>query len=252
MSSAERICDGAIVALAALLAAGLLAGCATTQQEAARLQLNSARIRASAAAVRVTREDPQLAVGPVELIRGAARCAVLVVIRNRTDRPLSDLPVSVGIRDSRGAPRYLNAIAGLPYFGAHVAGIAAHGTLRWVFTTARLLPAHARPFARVGFAQPGLAPAPRLLPAIDAVRIRSTALGGDSSELSLVVRNLSGVPQYQLPVYAFVQRGRTYLAAGGAMIAHLASDASTTLRLRLLGASGGARVQVEAPPTIFQ
>jgi hypothetical protein len=75
---------------------------------------------------------------------------------------------------------------------------------------------------------------------------------GDPSKLFLVVRNLSGVPQYQLPVYAFVQRGSRYLAAGGAIIAHLTSDASTSLRLRLLGDAAGARVQIETPPSIFQ
>ncbi len=242
----------AAVLVATLIAAGPLAGCATTQQEAVRLQLNGARIRAGEQAVRVTRPDPAVAVRTVELIDGATRSAVLVVIHNRTAGPISDLPISIGARGSSGALSYLNAIPGLPYFGDHLPAIPAHGTLHWIFTAARRLPDGVRLFALVGTPPSATATRPRSLPMISAVLIGSTTVTVNSSELSLDVRNRSGVPQYQLPVYAFVQRGGRYLAAGDATIAHLSSNASTTLSLRLLGVWNGARVQIETPPTIFQ
>ncbi len=252
MRSAERHHGARRAAvLTVLLAAGPLAGCATTQQEAARLQLNSARIRASEVAVVVHKAGPAVVAGAVAMITGTAGSAVLVVVRNRTRSPIGDLPISVGILAAGGARAYLNATAGLPYFDTHLPGVPARGSLRWVFTTARRLPARARPFALIGPAQAPGASYPQTLPAISA-RIRSSSARDNISTLSLVVHNLSGVPQYQLPVYAFVRRGSRYLAAGGALIAHLTSDASTKLQLRLLGDDFGASVQVETPPSIFQ
>ncbi|MGO9901575.1 MAG: hypothetical protein ACLP0J_18250 [Solirubrobacteraceae bacterium] len=252
MRSVELIGTRAGALVAALVAAGPLAGCATTQQEAARLQLNSARIRSSAHAVRVTRADPAVAVRTVQLIDGVTRSAVLVVIHNHTAQPISDLPISIGTRGAGGALRYLNAIAGLPYFGDHIPAISAHGTLHWIFTMARRLPGGVRLFALVGAPPSVTATRPRSLPMISAALIASTTVTVSSSDLSLDVRNRSGVPQYQLPVYAFVQRGSRYLAAGVATVAHLSSNASTTLHLRLLGALKDARLQIQTPPTIFQ
>jgi hypothetical protein len=250
--SAELIATRMTVLVATLIAAGPLAGCATTQQEAARLQLNSARIRASAYAVKVTRRDPAVAVRTVELIDGGTRSAVLVVIHNRMAAPISDLTISIGTRGPSGARRYLNAIAGLPYFGDHIPAIPAHGTLNWIFTIGRRLRAGTRLFALVGAPPSAVAARPPSLPRISAALVRSTVVTAAAAELSLEVRNHSAVPQYQLPVYAFVRRGGSYLAAGSATIAHLTRNASTTLSLRLLGVSKGARVVIQTPPTIFQ
>ncbi len=251
MRSAERNRARRAAVVTVLLAAGPLAGCATTQQEAARLQLNSARIRASEVSVVVQSRDPAVASDPPALITGAAGSAILVAVRNLEASPVSDLPISVGIISADGTRDYLNATAGLPYFDTHLPGVPERGSLRWVFTTARRLPARARLFALVGEGPAPGASHPQTLPAISA-RIHPSSERANVSTLSLVVHNLSGVPQYQLPVYAFVRRGSRYLAAGGAIIAHLTSDHSTKLQLRLLGDASGAPVQVETPPSIFQ
>ena len=104
MRSAERHHGARRAAvLTVLLAAGPLAGCATTQQEAARLQLNSARIRASEVAVVVHKAGPAVVAGAVAMITGTAGSAVLVVVRNRTRSPIGDLPISVGILAAGGA-----------------------------------------------------------------------------------------------------------------------------------------------------
>lgn len=233
------------------MAAGPLAGCSTTQQEAARLQLNSARIRASENAVRVTRSDPDVSVGSVVLIRGQAQSAILVVIRNATSTPLSDLTISVGLRAGARGPRYVNAIAGLTYFGAHLPAIPAGGVLRWVFVTSSRIPPRASAFARVG-SPPAWASMPAVLPTVSAAPVRTLPAGPHASELTVRVSNTSGMPQYQLPVYAYARRGARYLAAGSTIIAQLASGASTTLRLRLVGAVGSGSIGVQITPTIFQ
>ena len=232
-------------------AAGPLAGCTTTQQKAARVQLNDARIRASEVATVVTAGNPAVRVGSVSLISGRGRTALLVVIHNLVNKPISDLPILVGVRTGAGKRVYLNAAAGLPYFASHLPGIAAGGTLHWVFTTARKLARNARPFALVGPApQPPLTIAGSL-PEITARVLGRSTIADRPAELRLVVHNLSSVPQYQLQVYAYARGERDYLAAGSATIANLSGGSTTTVRLRLAGRPGRAPVQVEASATIY-
>jgi hypothetical protein len=69
--------------------------------------------------------------------------------------------------------------------------------------------------------------------------------------LAVRLHNLSGIPQYQLPVYAFARRGGRLVAAGTTSITTLDGSSDQTVRLALLGHADGARLTVEALPTIF-
>ena len=246
--------------LAGLAAAGSLTACSTTQQEAARLQLNSARIRASEVPTRVTVPGHAVRVARVALVTAGGRTAFIVQVHNPATRAVSDLPISVGVRIGARRTVYVNSQSPqeYSYFDAHLPMVAARGTLTWVYTTDRHLPAHSRPFAIVG-GQPS--------PAIGRVNqvpvIRASALTGTlatagarsrggASRLAIALHNLSGVPQYQLQVYAFAQTAGRYVAAGGITVSHLGSQGSKTLSLGLLGSLDHARLQIEALPTIFQ
>jgi hypothetical protein len=174
----------------------------------------------------------------------------VVVITNRSRATVSDLPISVGVRGTAGK-RYLNDLAGLPYFGAHIPAIAAGGSLTWVFSTRRRLPAGAHPFALVGVPSAPLPAGGSVLPALSADQVRTVGPQGRSGGLTVAVRNDSGIPQYQLPVYAYVRSARGFLAAGSATITQLASNSSARLRLHLLGGAAARPVQLEVPPTVF-
>ncbi len=73
-----------------------------------------------------------------------------------------------------------------------------------------------------------------------------------ASRLAIALHNLSGVPQYQLQVYAFAELGGRYVAAGNVTVPHLGSQSRQKLALGLLGKLDHARLQIEALPTIFQ
>lgn len=229
------------------LAAVALAGCATTQQEATRVQLNSARLRAAQLAVRVTRADPDVVVGRPALIGSPADSAVVVTVGNRTDHPISDLPISVGVLGPRGRRVYLNSAAGLDYFQTHIPAIAGHGSLTWVFVVARPA-ADKHAFAVVGF--PGSV-GPVISAALPRLTISATA-SASARELALTIENRSAVPQYQLPVYAIARRGPRLVGAGEATVAHLGTHSSTQLQLALLGDPARGALTLEAPPTIFK
>ena len=227
----------------------LLAGCTTTQQKAARLQLNNARLRLNETRLRLGDRSSEVRVDSVDLVatRTRAEAAVVVTIRNQTSKPVSDLPVLVGLSLRGGHRTNLNAAAGLSYFRNHLPAIPSHGELNWVLTLHRRLPAGAKPFAIVGTASPTTATAIGALP---AVRVTSVKTSG--SDTSFTVLNSSSVSQYQLPVYAVARRGQRWVAAGQTTIDELDGGHSAQLRLALVGNPAGASLSFEAPPTIFK
>jgi hypothetical protein len=235
-----------------LAAATALAGCETTMQEAARIQINDARIRASEVGVRISHSIRTVSVTDVALVRGSHTTAFVVSIRNLSGAPTSDLAVSVGVRLADRKLVYANSTAGLPYFSTHIAEVGRRATLDWVFTTGRTFPSGSRPFARVGAAAV-LSPEPHASPVPGVTgRLLAPPAGGAGGEAATVlVRNRSSMPQYQLPVYAYVRRGDRYLAAGVASIATLPSGSSATIKVPLAGHPAGGAITVEVPATIF-
>jgi hypothetical protein len=254
-SPTHRRTPAAVATTAVLAGAAVLAGCSTTQQEAARLQLNAARIRASEQPTVVTVPGQAVEVTRVARLVAGSGTAFVVQVRNSGPQPVSDLPISVGVRVGSNRPIYVNrqSPAEFSYFAAHLPLVAAGATLTWVYTTDRRLPAHARPFALVGGTPSNTAPRAKPLPVIWASAApASTASAAGASPLAVSLRNLSSVPQYQLQIYAVAERAGRYVAAGTFTVPHLGSNATRTLKLPILGPIDHARLQIEAAPTIFQ
>lgn len=228
------------------------AGCATTQQEAARLQLGSARIRATQVGVRVRASNPEISVQGVGLVAGRGHeRAIVVRLRNLAAHPVSDLPISVGVIDGRGHRTYLNAAAGIQYFLTHIPAVPAGGSLTWVFTTRRALPPGARPFAVVGREVPPLVGALHALPKLAVTTVGEIVRSNASRHVRVTVRNLSSIPQYGLQVYVVARRTGRYVSAGRATIDHLGQGASTVLDMALVGAGRAAPLTPQASPTVF-
>lgn len=236
----------ACVGVAVIMGAGTLAGCVSTQQKAAWLRLNNARIVASQNGTRVTARSATVAVTRIVVVASGRRTAFVLTVRNAGRRAVSDLPISVGYDVPHHHKVYLNAASGIAYFAAHLPAIAGRRSLTWVYTSGRRLPAGARPFARVG-ADPAIPGS--TVDQLPVIRARATSVGSALVEVS--VQNLSGIPQYQLPLYAVAERDGRAVAAGQASLGELAGDSSQTVRLRLLGRAGPAPILVQAPPTIF-
>jgi hypothetical protein len=255
-SGTDRRALVAVATTAVLAGAAALAGCSTTQQEAARLQLNAARIRASEQRTQVTVPGRTVDVTRVARVVTGGRTAFVVQVRNPGTQPVSDLPISVGVRVENKRPVYVNrqSTAELSYFDAHLPLVEPGATLTWVYTTDRRLPARARAFALVGGTPSNRAPRSNPLPVIraSAVATVTTASAADGSPLAVSLHNLSSVPQYQLQVYAVAERAGRYVAAGDFTVPHLGSNASSRLKLPILGHINHARLQIEAAPTIFQ
>ena len=234
------------VALAMAIALPL-AGCTTTMHAAQRERLESARQRAALQPTRVTSPNPRVSASALTAVRSGGQTALIVTVTNHSARAVSDLPISVGYRTAAGNDVYLNAGADLSYFDAHLPLIRAGRALTWVYTTQRRVPIGLSTFARIGSKRS----VPALLTELSvhiAVGYRA-ASGGRS--LSVRLRNATGVPQYELQVYAYATRDGHYVAAGSATVADLDSGASDRLRLPLVGSSTN-QLHVDAVPTILQ
>lgn len=247
MRSGSRI-GAALVGLATLPLGVLLSGCVTTQQVAARARLVDARIRASQTPLRLTRESPDVRVTRVSLLHGLGGTALAVALRNTSTRSLTDLPIVVGLTTAAGRKLYLNRSANVDYLDNHVVVLPARGLVTWVYTSSGRLPSAARPFAEVGVTQLP-EPVAGTLPRVAVTRVPS---GSSSAALTLSVSNLSGIPQYSVPVYAVAVRSGRWLAAGRAIVAHLGTHGQATVRLTLLGSPRAASLRLSVLPTIFQ
>lgn len=247
MRSASSRAYRCVVAGAAIVCAGSLAGCVTTQETAARLRLNSARILASQNSTRVTVAGHTVAVTGIALVAAPHQTGFVVTVRNPGARSISDLPISVGYRVRGRRDVYLNAGSVSAYFDSHLPAVAAHSSLTWVYAAPQRLPRGARPFAHVGSVPAVPGAAMTVAPAIQA----GVRTAGGGNVVTVAVHNLSGVPQLQLPVYAVAERDGRTVAAGELTLSQLAGDATQTLQLRLLGRVGSSPVRVQAPPTIF-
>jgi hypothetical protein len=239
---ARSICPAAL-----LVSAGLLAGCTTTQHEALRMQVDSARERAAVLTTKVTAANPLVSAKVTATVAQGGKTALVVSVRNRGAKAVTDLPISVGY-SLPGKPRvYLNAASGLGYFESHLPAIFAGRSRIWVYTADRALPKGAQPFAFVG--------SKRSVSAVltdPDVRIGLKVLSAGARALRIGLQNSTSVPQYQLQVYAYAERGGRYVAAGNTTVTDLGAGSHQSLTLGLVGALQGATVQVEAIPTILQ
>jgi hypothetical protein len=246
--SASRL-RGVAAATGALAVALPLAGCTTTQHEAQRVQLESARQRAALKATRVAVANATVTPTSVATVSAGGRTAFVVTVRNAGARWVTDLPISVGYQRADGTRTYLNASANLNYFQAHLPAIAAGRSLTWVYTVAsHAVPRRARLFAIVG-TKPST-PA-RLTETNVRIGLDVGYFTGGGS-VTVHLDNPSSVPQYQLQVYAYARHASRYVAAGNLTVALLGAGSKQRVRVPLVRVVPSANLHVEAIPTILQ
>jgi hypothetical protein len=226
-------------------AAVLLTGCVTTQDRNARAKLSAERQIAAREPLRLGARNAQVDVASATLVRGRGRnrTAVVVELRSRAATPLTDLPIAVGVRLRGGKRLALNGGRDLSWFETHVAALAPHTTTTWVFTARRRVPTGAHAYAQVGV--PSAKPGSR---ASSLPRLQADDFGGGRVR----VRNVSDIPQVDLPVYAVARIDGRPVAAGRASIPKLSGDSETTIAVPLVGARNAPPAQVHVLPTIFE
>jgi hypothetical protein len=220
--------------------ATVVSGCATTQDANKRASINADRILASRQPLDLKGADRDVQVVRTSVINGKDGSAIVVVLRNRGDEPVNDLPIEVGPEGGEA----VNTRPNVPYFQSHAPAIGPGQKATWVYVSKEPLHSSAA-FAKVGTA----ANPPTRAGSVSELDTGGSARG---SSVRAEVTNDLGIPQYDLDVYAVARRGGRYVAAGRANLEHLGVSKTARFTLPLVGDAKGAHVQIFAPQTLFQ
>lgn len=250
--SARTTSRAAIAVLTACLTAAVASGCGftTTQQKDAWLGVKAERTLVKPQNIKIGKPDPDIEVTGTSIVRGDKETAITVGVKNTSEHPVNDLPIAVGIKGDNTDGGYLNLTKGVKYFESHIPALAAGEAKTWVFVSKHDVP-DGEPFAEVGErATPPLTVA-ESLPGLEVTQTgtSSTKAGGT---VELEVSNVSGVPQYDVEIYATASKGGNVVAAGTASLDELEGGHSDSVKLALVGDPKDATVDVFAPPTIFK
>jgi hypothetical protein len=231
------------VGMSLVVLATALSGCATTQDANKRAEITAGRILASRKPLELRGTDSNVQVVQTSMLSGKSGSAIVVVLRNRGDEPVNDLPIAVGPQG--GQP--VNTRANVPYFQSHAPAIAPGAETTWVYMSKEKI-GSGQAFARVG--------APSAHPLTTAGHVSdldvndSSSKGGTSARAR--VSNQTGIPQYDLNVFAVARKGGRYVAAGRISLEHLGVSKSAHVSLPLIGDAKGGQLQIFAPQTLFQ
>jgi len=241
------VSEALVIGLAAALVMVVLSGCESTQSRSARLAAQ-ANTKLNANGLSVRRATRQVKVRDTRVIQDGNGTAAVVVLQNRTHRPLAAVPVAIEALDARDRSVFRNDEPGLEPSLTGPAYLAPGGTIAWV--NDQLLPAGTprRLKVKVGAPRRGA----RRPPAIALTRARRQA--DPVSGIAAVgrVTNRSKVTQRDIVVYGVARRGRRIVAAGRAQIEKLPRGKRKSFQLFFIGDPRGARIELAAPPTTFK
>jgi hypothetical protein len=238
----------AIVAgLAALSVAGLTA-CESTQSKSAALEEQGSKLLLDDTGLQVEKESTDVKAVSTALLTDANGSAVVVTVRNESDKDLTDVPISVDVLDAKGRSVYKNDIPGIEQGLAAVPYVPAGGTADWVHDQILATGVPKTVKVKIGASTATFAGE---LPEID---VSEPAIEGDpvsGIEATGDVVNRTGEEQGRLLLYAIARRGSKVVAAGRGAIDHLKA---TTRPLRydifFIGDPKGANVTVTQFPTL--
>jgi len=240
----------AIALLVAAVSAGAtLAACQSTQDKSDRIAREGGGVKLAAKGRAVAHQSRDVKVLRTALLQDSNGAAVVVAMRNRTSRPLMNVPVTFDVRDRRGRSVYRNDAAGLEpsLIGAPL--LPGHGTLLWVNDQVQLPAPGRNARARTGAGRPG--PAAKRIPRIVVSRPRLEQDPVSGVAANGKVTNDSKVEQRKLVVYAVAVKHGRPVAAGRAQVNKLKPGKRANYQIFFIGNPRGAKVQVVAPPTRF-
>jgi hypothetical protein len=245
-----RLLAGALpLVLAGLALAPLLSGCESSQAKSARLERDGAKQLADERGLVVRKQNADVRAIATQVLQDANGTAVVVVLRNRSSRPVRQVPVAIDVRGPHGKSVYRNDLAGLDPSLVEATGVPASGELVWVNDQVTPSGDPKTVEARIG-AERG--EPPRELPRIQLTQPRLVEDRVTGVEAVGRVTNRSDVEQRRLVVSCVARQGDRVVAAGRAIVNRLAAGKSASFHVFFIGDPRGARVTVVAPPTVIE
>jgi len=234
--------------LAALGAASLLAGCATTQDKAAKVRAEGLKGLSQRHGLVIGRSNPDVQVLAKAILHDVNGTAAVLELRSRAKKPLAAVPIAISLNDASGRKVFANDAPGLAPSLVQVALLKAGKPTIWVHDqiTATSKPMELQ--VRVGAPRGGAVPAQ-----VPHITLSHVGLKADSSGpyASGVVRNRSSVTQRRLTISCVAANGSRVVAAGRGIVDRLVpypTPKPVRFSVYFIGNPKGARLTCSVPP----
>ena len=221
----------ALVALAA-------SGCETTQQLSAQIGRRLGHQSAIAGTTVTGARNRDVRVDATELIAGRP-AAVAVELTNQSATAQTDVPVTLDVRDAKGASVYRNDTKGIEPSLQQIAALPGHATRWWVDDQILSTGVPSTVSVHVEAASAPPRPASAIVASGTSA---SDAFPGP--HVSTTLRNTSSVAVHGVAVYAVTIRGGRAVGAGRALVASLAPGAKASVTIPITGVATGARIEL--------
>lgn len=238
---------GAVVGAAVALAAGAaLAGCESTQQQAARIRKQGRAQLASEKGVVVRTQSRTVKVLRTGVVQDENGIAVAAVLRNTSGVAAVNVPIAIDVEDAKGASIYKNDEPGLDVSLTSIASIPAGGTATWVDDQVSASGRAAKVDVRVGRST---VRGPREVPQVEIGSPQVVDDPVSGLEWHGTAKSASQVDQTRLVISGVVWRGDRLAAAGRSVIPKLTAAKPQKYTILPIGHPKGASPQIAATPT---
>jgi hypothetical protein len=234
-----------LVLVAAL--AGVLGGCESSQEKSAKLAKRGKQAF-TAKGLEIERANGRIKVEQTAVLKDANGAAAVVVVTNKSSTGMANVPLAIDVRGKGNKTLFKNDAPGLEPSLVGVAALQARQTVAWVNDQVTVPAAPKAVRAVVGAARSPLrGPTPKI--EVTAPRLELDPVSG--IEASGKVTNSSKVEQRNLVLFCVAWRGRRIVAAGRGQIQRLMAGKTAKYHIFFIGNPKGARLSVQAPPTVL-
>jgi len=234
--------------LLALSAALLATGCQSTQDKSAELEARGGTaFKEKGLKVRVASKDVKVLSKTVLSDENGA--AVVVDLKNKTNRPLVSVPVAIDVTDPKKKSVFKNDDPGLEPSLVGVSLLGAGKSIAWVhdqvLATGKVSKVEVKPGKDKGGA-------PVKLPEIEVgpAKLVTDPTSGVAAEGK--VTNRSDILQRELVIFGVARKGDKVVAAGRSQVEKLLPGKDATYQIFFIGDPRGARIELAAPPTALE
>jgi hypothetical protein len=246
MTGARR--SRAALAMALVAACPLAAGCESTQDKSARLAKHgSAAFKEKGLTVK--RKSAVVKVLSTSLLHDQNGTAVVVAVRNTSDKPLMDVPIAINVKDAHGKSVFKNDAPGIQPSLAGIRVMRPHEEVLWVHDQVLATGPAKRVAVKVGVDKGPPPSIPKI--AFDGTpKLEVDPTSGVNA--FGFMKNLSKVDQRRVIVWCVARKGDKVIAAGRAGIQKMRAGRRARFHVYFIGDPHGGKLTLTAPPTILE
>lgn len=221
-------------------------GCQSTQDKSAEIADSLGPVAQEKGLV-INQPSRDVEVVGSTVLSAEGQSAVVVELRNNSDRALTDVPIRIDVRDTAGRSLYRNDFPGIEPALASVPLIQPGETVEWVHDQV-LTPEPAKSVkVQVGESEGSQAAE---LPDIEVrpPELEKDPVSGINARGIAV--NKTGETNERLLIYGVARRGGEIVAAGRAAIEQIKPDKPLVYRVYFVGDPAGAELSITSYPTL--